>query len=128
MTAGDHEMPPHLVRYVASLSDPVAAADDGPRLKITPGYDVGQYLASARTEAAPAAPAPASEAIHADGHVDQAAAARWHRAQTELVGLIRAEGRTLAANPDAAPVLPDSLADWMEQRVSQLEQAEPEIG
>jgi hypothetical protein len=117
-------MPPHLVRYVASLTDPgqvaetpapAAAADDAPSLTITAGPEAGHV-----DQAAP-------DAIQADGHVDQGAAARWHQAQTELAGLIREEGRTLAANPDAAPVLPDQLAPWLEQRVSQLEQTEPEI-
>jgi hypothetical protein len=124
MTAGDHEMPQHLERYVASVSDPGKAADASPRLTITPGYDPGRYLVPAGTETAGATPAP--EAIQPDGHVDPAAAGRWHQAQTELVVLIRAEGRTLAADPEAAAVLPDELGPWMEQRVAEL--AEPEIG
>jgi hypothetical protein len=172
MTAGDHEMPPHLERYLDSLGSPAKAVEppapgDGARFAVTPGSDIGQYLtaeeeppgiwigqgaadlgltgevdpATARSLcqdpdavlpilAARAAPA-AAPAIQADGRVDPAAAARWHQAQTELAGLIRAEGRTLAADPEAAPVAPAELAPWLEQRVAELEQAEadePEIG
>jgi hypothetical protein len=125
MTTGEHEMPPHLERYVASLTDPRPVADASPRVTTTPVYDAGRYLFPA-----PAAPE-ASESGQESGHIDPAAAARWHQAQTELAGLIRAEGRTLAADPQAAPVLAGELAVWMEQRVAGLEQAEtaePEIG
>jgi hypothetical protein len=121
------EMPPHLARYVASLSDPVKADGARARLTIAAGYDAGRYLAPASAATAGAAPAPG--ASQEAGHVDPAAA-RWHQAQTELAGLIRAEGRTLAADPEAAAVLPDKLGPWMEQRVAELEQAEadePEI-
>jgi hypothetical protein len=65
-------------------------------------------------------PHPGAEA----GHVDPAAAARWHQAQSELVGLIRADNRVLDRAPEAARLLPDSLGDWMEKRVAELEEAE----
>jgi hypothetical protein len=63
---------------------------------------------------------------HAEaGHVDPAAAARWHQAQAELVDLIREDNRGLDRPPEAdREPLPDSLADWMEKRVDELEQAE----
>jgi hypothetical protein len=165
MTADDHEMPPHLARYLASLGEPGKTAEppdpvDGARIAVTPGSDIGQYLtaegeppgvwgglaaaglglsgkvdpAIARSlfrdpdtvlpalaaRADPAAPS----AIQADGHVDPAAAARYRQAQTELVGLIRAENRARAADPQAASVLPDKLGAWMEQRAAELDQAE----
>jgi hypothetical protein len=117
-------------------------------LTIAAGYDPGRYLAPDRAQghtagtAHVAVPDGAARDVHAApsrhadagqeaGHVDPAAAARWHQAQTELAGLIRAEGRTLAADPQAAALLPDGLGPWMEQRVAELEQAEasePEIG
>lgn len=135
MTAGEHELPPHLARYLDSLSDPAAVG--AARLTITPGYDAGQYLTG---HSAPAAavtaqkitlPGPrALSAIQADGHVDPAAAARWHQAQAELTALIRAQNR-LSADAGRAALLPASLADWMENRAAELEQAEatqPEPG
>ena len=155
MTAGEHEMPLHLVRYVDSLSAPAAATGDGSRLTITPGTDVDQHLAPGPGQGITApeaqgaafgaarltvpdsaardldvAPPRRTAAIQADGHVDPAAAARWHQAQTELVGLIQEESRASVDQPDAdrAAVLPDSLADWMENRVTELEQSEPGIG
>jgi hypothetical protein len=70
---------------------------------------------------------PEPEASRENGHVDQAAAARWHQAQTELADLIREENRIVGQPAEAARVLPDSLADWMSTRVSQLEQASPEL-
>ncbi len=54
MTTGEHELPPHLARYLDSLSEPTAAAD-APRLTITAGYDADQYLTG---RAAPVAAAP----------------------------------------------------------------------
>jgi hypothetical protein len=66
---------------------------------------------------------------HAEaGHVDPASAARWHQAQTELVGLIREESRTIDHVPEAdrKELLPASLGDWMAARVTELEQAEAE--
>jgi hypothetical protein len=99
-------------------------------LTIAAGHDVSGYLAPASAETACTA-TEASEAGQEAGHVDPAAAARWHQAQTELAGLIRAEGRTLAADPQAAALLPGELGPWMEQRVAELEQAEtaePGIG
>jgi hypothetical protein len=60
------------------------------------------------------------------GHVDQAAASRWHQAQTELASLIR-EGNRLDLDQPAAgrgEPLPGSLADWMARRVRELEEAE----
>lgn len=138
MTAGDHEMPPHVARYLEAVSGASLTADANPSVTITPVYDVDQYLTNRAAPAAagtrPKIPLPDSGehtgAIQADGHVDPAAAARWHQAQTEMVGLIREENRASIDQPAAgrAPVLPDSLADWMETRVSQLERAEPEIG
>jgi hypothetical protein len=68
-----------------------------------------------------------SAAIGADGHVDPAAAARWHQAQTELAGLIREENRTAGLDQpeaDRKELLPDSLGDWMARRVCELEEAE----
>jgi hypothetical protein len=65
-------------------------------------------------------PQPEAEA----GHVDPAAAARWHQAQSELVGLIRADNRVLDRAPEAERLLPDSLGDWIEKRVAELEEAE----
>ena len=114
MTTGEYELPPHLARYLDSLSDPPAAdpaAPEAPPKTTLPG---------------PGTP----PAIQADGHVDPAAAARWHQAQTELAALIRAENR-LSAGPGREALLPASLADWMENRVAELEQAEasqPEPG
>jgi hypothetical protein len=125
MTAGDHEMPPHLARYLESLGGP-AEVTERPHLTVTPGYDVGQYLEGRQEPVPDAARARPAEAGQETGHVDPAAAGRWHQAQTELVELIRAEGRTLAADPEAAAVLPDELGPWMEQRVAEL--ADPEIG
>jgi hypothetical protein len=129
MTTGEHELPPHLARYLASLSQP-AAAGEAARLTMAAGYDVGQYLPHARTQAAPAAAATA--ASQGNGHVDPAVASRWHRAQAEMVALIRAENRLSLDHPAVrAALLPASLADWMENRVAELEQAEasqPEIG
>jgi hypothetical protein len=122
MTAGEHEMPPHLARYVASLSDPGKAADASPRLTIAAGYDADHYLRPASTETVRATAAP--EASQPAAHVDPAAAARWHQAQTELAGLIRAENRARAADPHVASVLPGKLGAWMEQRAAELEQAE----
>jgi hypothetical protein len=139
MTTGEHELPPHLARYLDSLSEPATAAE-APRLTITAGYDEGQYLTGRVTPAAAVTPPKttrpgpgASSAIQADGHVDPAAAARWHQAQAEMAALIRAENRLSAGHPDAgrAELLPASLADWMENRVAELEQAEasqPGIG
>ncbi|HET6190485.1 MAG TPA: hypothetical protein VFE59_26215 [Trebonia sp.] len=155
MTTGDHKMPPHLERYVDAATDAshrltitpgydVAQYLEGrqePAPEVAQGRTadaahvavpdgaardvyVGVTRHAARTEPGTANPAP--EAIQPDGHVDPAAAGRWHQAQTELVELIHAEGRTLAADPQAAPVLPDELGPWMEQRVAEL--AEPEIG
>lgn len=180
MTAGEHEMPPHLARYLDGLGDPgkvaeppdmVATTGDGVRLTVTPGYDVDQIidatgesrgiwagsaaaklgltgevdpdavralyhhpdtvvdLAPVTAEAVGTTSAPA-EASQKAGHVDPAAAARWHQAQTELVGLIHRENRILGQDPEARRLLPDSLGDWMENRVAELEQAEasePEI-
>lgn len=131
MTTGEHELPPHLARYLASLSDPAAATGDAPRLTITAGYHVGQYLPPARTETAPTTPA--AEASQGNGHVDPAAAARWRQAQAEMAALIRAGNRLGTGHPvpGRAALLPASLADWMENRVAELEQAEasqPEIG
>jgi hypothetical protein len=68
----------------------------------------------------------APQAIGPDGHVDPAAAARWHKAQTELVGLIREENQIIAQDPAAEPLLPDELAPWMASRVAELEQEESE--
>jgi hypothetical protein len=131
MTAGEHELPPHLARYLAVLSEPAAATGDAPRLTVAAGYDVGQYLPPARTETVPATPA--AEASQEAVHVDPAAAARWHQAQAEMAALIRAENRlgTGHPGPGRAALLPASLADWMENRVAELGQAEasqPEIG
>lgn len=129
MTTGEHELPPHLARYLASLSEPAATTGDAPRLTITAGYDPGQYLS--RPETVPAAPA--AEASQEAGHVDPAAAARWHQAQAEMAALIRAENRlgTGHPGPGRAALVPGSLANWMENRVAELGQAEasqPEIG
>lgn len=102
-----------------------------PPLTVAAGYDAGQYLPSSRPETA--LTAPPAEASHGNGHVGPAAAARWHRAQAEMVALIRAENRLSFDRPgaDQAALLPASLADWMENRAAELEQAEasqPEIG
>ena len=106
--AGEHELPPHLARYVE------AAAGDGARRYPAPasGHETTPHAAQGRTGA-----------IQADGHVDPAAAARWHQAQTELAGLIREENQAIARDPEATPLLPGGLGPWLEQRVSQLEQA-----
>lgn len=130
MTTGEYELPPHLARYLASLSQPPAAGDT-PRLTITAGYDARRYLPHARAQAGPAAAA--AGASQGTGHVDPAAAARWHRAQAEMAAVIRAENRLSPGHPGAggAALLPASLGDWMENRVAELEQAEasqPEIG
>lgn len=123
MTAGEHQMPPHLERYLESLNDP--------------GRDVTPHAAQGRTaETAPLtvphdpprdlyiALSRHSGAIQADGHVNPADAARWKQAQTELADLIRAENRGVTRDPEAAALLPDELGPWMEKRVAELRQAE----
>lgn len=67
---------------------------------------------------------PGPEATREDGHVDPAAAGRWHQAQTELAGLIREDNRILDQAPETERALPGSLSDWMASRVAELEQAE----
>lgn len=73
-----------------------------------------------------------AEADQEAGHIDPAAAARWHQAQSELASLIREENQAIGQGPEAQreALLPDSLADWLAMRVAQLEHPEaiePEI-
>jgi hypothetical protein len=59
--------------------------------------------------------------------VDPVQAERWSTAQAELAELIRQENRTLDPVPEAErEALPDSLADWMEQRVAELDRGDAE--
>ena len=54
-----------------------------------------------------------AEAAPETGHVDPAAAGRWHQAQSELASLIRDETQTIGqAGAEREVLLPDSLADW----------------
>jgi hypothetical protein len=128
MTAGGHEMPPHLVRYLDSFGDPAASIQTAPP-GIWASSPLSQLGLSPQEFAVAAGWIPdtaPSSAIQADGHVDPAAAARWHQAQTELVGLIREENRVGLDQPEAErrELLPDSLGDWTARRVCELEEAE----
>lgn len=130
MTTGEYELPPHLARYLDSLSDPGCGRrrrsppEDHCRVPRGPVPHRPRGPVAAAVPPAIALPDPgAPSAIQADGHVDPADAARWHQAQAELAALIRAENR-LSADAGLVALLPASLTEWMENRVAELEQAE----
>ena len=104
-------------RYWAAMDDPQAYGweriEAAEMLQEAEARVHQARLAASRVQADPGA-----------GHVDPAAAARWHQAQTELVDQIRADNRVLNRAPEAERTLPPSLADWMTSRVTELEQAE----
>lgn len=116
--------------------DLAATAGVGVRVTIAPGFDVDNHLGQAGE------PVPGQgidrevagqpEAVQETGHIDPAAAARYRQAQAELVGLICDENRAVGQQPQPErEALPASLADWLDNRVAELEQTEagePEIG
>lgn len=69
MTA-DHEMPPRLARYVASLGDPGNTAEPQSAAAPAPGHEPAPYAAQTRTP---------------DGHIDPAWHAQIKAAQTARV-------------------------------------------
>jgi hypothetical protein len=78
---------------------------------------------------AQAAEVPAAQAGEVPGTqaVDPAQAERWRSAQAELADLIGGENRTLDRMPEAErETLPDSLRDWMDQRMAELARADAE--
>ena len=137
-----------LARSAAALADAIAA--EGEQMRIAQAArDEWAEATAPKAEAADAAraelgtrgtprwdePRPEAQAggVRADQAeevrevqaVDPAQAERWRTAQAELADLIREENRTLDRMPEAErEALPDSLGDWMEQRVAELAQAD----
>lgn len=117
--------------------DLAATTGDGVRVTIAPGLDVDNHPdhvgGPAPGQRADREATGQPEAVQETGHIDPAAAARYRQAQAELVGLIRDENRAIGQQPqaDREKLRPPSLADWLDNRVAELEQAEagePEIG